>query len=130
MYEESIMQSKNKQKGLTGISIMVIIAIVAFMAVAFLKIAPVYFDAFKVGDVISGLKEERGLGEKTSNEIRTLILKRLDVNMVSDVKKEHIFIEKIKNEVFVDIEYEVRKTMFGNLDVIITFKKSVEAPAI
>jgi len=124
------MQSKNKQKGLTGISIMVIIAIVAFMAVAFLKIAPVYFDAFKVGDVISGLKEERGLGEKTSNEIRTLILKRLDVNMVSDVKKEHIFIEKIKNEVFVDIEYEVRKTMFGNLDVIITFKKSVEAPAI
>lgn len=124
------MQLKNNQKGLTGISIMMILVVIAFVAVAFLKIMPIYFDSFKVGDVVSSLKEERGLGEKTNNEISNLILKRLDVNMVSDVTKDHIFIEKTKNNVFVDVEYEVRKQMFGNLDVVISFKKSVEAPAI
>ena len=124
------MQSKNKQKGLTGISIMVLLVAIAFIAVIFLKIMPVYFDAFKVGDVVTAMKEERGLGDKSHNEIKTMILKRLDVNMVSDVTKEHIFIEKIKNEIFIDVEYEVRKEMFGNLDVVISFKKSVEAPAI
>ncbi len=124
------MQSKNKQKGMTGISIMAILIVIAFVALIFLKIMPVYFDSFKVGDVVSGLKEERGLGEKPNSEIVKIILKRLDVNMVSDVTKEHIFIEKIKGQVLVDVEYEVRKPMFGNLDVIITFKKSVEAPAI
>ena len=124
------MQSKNKQKGLTGISIMVILVAIAFIAVIFLKIMPIYFDAFKVGDVVTAMKEERGLGDKSHNEIRTMILKRLDVNMVSDVTKEHIFIEKIKNEIFIDVEYEVRKQMFGNLDVVVSFKKSVEAPAI
>ena len=124
------MQLKNKRKGMTGISIIMIVMAIAFAALIFLKIMPVYFDSFKVSDVISSLKEERGLGERTSNEIRTLILKRLDVNMVSDVTKDHIFIEKIKNEVLIDVEYEVRKPMFGNLDVIISFKKSVEAPAI
>lgn len=124
------MQLKNKQKGLTGISIMVILVVIAFMAIIFLKIMPVYFDSFKVGDVVSSLKEERGLGDKTNNEITTMILKRLDVNMVSDVTKEHIFIEKTKNDVFIDVEYEVRKQMFGNLDIVVSFKKSVEVPAI
>ena len=124
------MQLKNKQKGLTGVSIMAIIVVIAFMALIFLKIMPIYFDSFKVGDVVSGLKAERGLGEKSNKEIATMILKRLDVNMVSDVTKEHIFIEKIKNDVFIDVEYEVRKQMFGNLDVIISFKKSAEVPAI
>lgn len=124
------MQLKNKQKGLTAVSIMALLVVIAFISVIFLKILPVYFDAFKVGDVLSSLKEERGLGEKSNNEITTMILKRLDVNMVSDVTKDHIFIEKSQNEVFIDIEYEVRKQMFGNLEVVASFKKSIEAPAI
>lgn len=124
------MQLKNKQKGLTGISIMALLVAIAFVALIFLKVMPIYFDSFKVGDVVSGLKAERGLGEKSNSEITTMILKRLDVNMVSDVTKEHIFIEKSKNNVFVDVEYEVRKQMFGNLDIVVNFKKSVEAPAI
>ena len=124
------MQFNNKQKGLTGVSIMAILVLIAFVAIILLKVMPVYFDSFKVGDVVSGMKEERGLGDKTNNEIATMILRRLDVNMVSDVTKEHIFIEKAKNEVFIEVDYEVRKQMFGNLDVVISFKKSVEAPAI
>ena len=124
------MQLKNKQKGMTGISIMALLILIAFVAVTLLKIMPIYFDSFKVGDVISSLKEERGLGEKSNSEITKMILKRLDVNMVSDVTKDNIFIEKSKNQVLIDVEYEVRKPMFGNLDIIISFKKSAEAPAI
>lgn len=124
------MQSKNKQKGLTGISIMAILVVIAFTALIFLKIMPVYFDAFKVGDVVSAMKDERGLGDKSNNEIATMILKRLDVNMVTDVTKDDVFVEKTKDTIFIDVEYEVRKNMFGNLDVVVSFKKSVEAPAI
>jgi hypothetical protein len=124
------MQLKNKQKGLTGISIMVIIIFIAFTAVIALKILPIYFDAFKVGDVVSSLKDERRLGEKTNKDIVGMILKRLDVNMVSDVTKDDIYVKKIKSIVFIEVEYEVRKPMFGNLDVIISFKKELEAPAI
>ena len=124
------MQLKNKQKGLTGISIMVLLVAIAFIAVIFLKIMPIYFDAFKVGDVVSAMKDERGLDDKSPNEITKMILKRLDVNMVTDVIKDDIIVEKTKDIVFIDVEYEVRKPMFGNLDVVISFKKSVEAPTI
>jgi len=124
------MQLKNKQKGMTGISIMALLVLIAFVAIIFLKIMPVYFDSMKVGDVISDMKEERGLGDKSNSEITKMILKRLDVNMVSDVTKEHIIVEKSRDEVLIEVDYEVRKTMFGNLDVVISFNKSVEAPAI
>ena len=124
------MQSKNKQKGLSGISIMAILIVIAFGAIIFLKVLPIYFDSFKVGDVVSSLKKERGLGDKGISEIRKMVLKRLDVNMVTDVVKEDIIVEKSKNTVFIDVEYEVRKVMFGNLDIVVRFKKTVEAPAI
>ena len=121
---------KKKQEGLTAISIMGLLVILGFVILIFLKVMPIYFDAFKVGDVVSGMKEERGLGDKTNGEIITMILKRCDVNMVDDVKKEHIKIKRQKNTVYIDVEYEVREKLFGNLDVIVDFKKSVEAPAI
>lgn len=124
------MQLKNKQKGLTAISIMAILVLIAFVAIIFLKIMPVYFDSFKVGDVVTGMKSERGLGDKTNSEITTMILRRLDVNMVTDVTKDDIYITKNKDDVIIEVEYEVRKNMFGNLDVVAHFKKSVEAPAI
>lgn len=124
------MQLTTKQHGLTGISILVMLVFFAFIAVSLLKIIPVYFDSFKVSDVVSSLKDERGLGDKSNNEIASIILKRLDFNLVTGITKDNIYIEKTKNNVFIDVEYEVRKPMLGNLDVVIRFKKSVEAPAI
>lgn len=124
------MQSKNKQKGMTGVSIMMLLIVFAFIAVTLLKIMPIYFDSFKVGDVVSALKLEPGFGAKHNSGITKMILKRLDVNMVTDVTKDHIFIERSKGTILVAVEYEVRKPMFGNLDVVISFKKSVEVPAI
>ena len=124
------MQPVNNQKGLSAISIMVLLIFIAFAVLIFLKIMPIYMDGFKVSDVVSSMKEERGLGDKTNRDIQTMILKRLDVNMVSDVKAEDIIIERIKNNVNIDVEYEVRKNLFGNLDVVVSFKKSVEAPDV
>lgn len=124
------MRIRNKQKGLTGISILVIIMLFAFTVVSLLKILPIYFDSFKVADVVSTLEDERGLGDRTNNDIAALILKRLEVNQVSGIVRNDIYIEKTKNKVNIDVEYEVRKAMFGNLDIVISFKHSVEASAI
>jgi len=119
-----------RQKGMTLFSIMIIIVFFAFIAITAVKIIPIYLDSYTVSDVVSSLKDERGLGDKSNREIASLILKRLKLNQVSDVTEDDIYIEKAKNTVLIDVEYEARKPMYGNLDVIISFKHSVEAPAI
>ena len=119
-----------RQKGMTLLSIMVIIVFFAFVTITIVKIVPIYLDSYTVADVVSSLKDERGLGDKSNKEIADLILKRLKLNQVSSVTKDDIYIEKAKNTVLIDVEYEARKPMYGNLDVIISFKHSVEASAI
>lgn len=120
----------NKQNGMTGISILIIIMLLVVVVASVVKILPIYFDSFKVADVISSLEDKRGLGDMTNNDIAKLILDGLEINQVSSVVRNDIYVEKTKYKVFIDVEYEVRKVMFGNLDVIISFKYSVEAPAI
>ncbi len=124
------MRLTKKQQGLTGISIMAILILIAFVAIIVLKITPIYLDSFKVNDVLSSLKEERGLGDMGVGEIKTIIMKRLDINMVTDIAKDDIIVEVTSKDVYVEIDYEVRKNMFGNLDVVVSFNKSIEAPAI
>lgn len=119
-----------KQKGLTLFSVMVLIVFFAFIVITAVKIIPIYLDSYTVSDVVSSLKEERGLGDKSNKEIAALIIKRLKLNQVSAVTAGDIAIQKAKNTVFVDVEYEERKALYGNLDVIVSFKHSVEAPAI
>lgn len=119
-----------RQRGMTLLSIMIIIVFFAFVAITAVKIIPIYLDSYTVSDVVSSLKDERGLGDKSNKEIINLILKRLKLNQVSAVTKNDIYIDKIKNTVLIDVEYETRKSLYGNLDVIVSFKHSVEAPAI
>lgn len=119
-----------KQKGITLFSVMIIIVFFSFIIITAVKIIPVYLDSFTVSDVVTSLKDERGLGDKSNKEIASLIIKRLDLNQVSAVTKDDIFIEKAKNSVFVTVEYEARKPLYGNLDVIISFAYNVEASAI
>ena len=57
------MQSKNKQKGMTGISIAGLLVVIGFVLLMFLKIMPIYFDSFKVGDVVSGIRRRTRTGK-------------------------------------------------------------------
>ena len=124
------MRTHNNQKGMTAVGLMLLLACIAFVTLIALKIIPIYLDSFNVDDVLKTMKDERGLGEKPNSEMVRMIMKRLDINMVTDVTPEDIYIEKIKDVIIIEADYEVRKPMFGNLDVIVHFKKSVEASAI
>lgn len=124
------MRTHNNQKGMTAVGLMLLLACIAFVTLIALKIIPIYLDSFNVDDVLKTMKDERGLGDKPNSEMVRMIMKRLDINMVTDVTPEDIYIEKIKDVIIIEADYEVRKPMFGNLDVIVHFKKSVEASAI
>ena len=48
--------------------------------------------------------------------------------MVSGVSKEDIYIDKLKNAMNVEIDYEIRENLVGNVDVVVHFQKSVTIP--
>ena len=118
-----------KQKGLTLISWLAIIAVVLFNAIIAMNVVPVYLNDHSVKSLMEGLEADSSVRGKTPKKIKENITKRLRVNNVYSVTKEHITIKKSKNDYVITIEYEPRGKLVGNLDYIVTFKHEARIPA-
>ena len=118
------MHRVKNQAGLTAIGLILILIPVGLAVYIVLRVAPVYIEALSVGDVVSSLKKELDLKEKSRDEIYTMIKKRLDVNNISSVEKDDIKIQKTVNDVTVTIDYEARVPLFWNVALAFSFHKS------
>ena len=112
------------QAGLTAIGLFLILIPVGLGVYIILVVAPVYIEALSVGDVVNSLKKELDLREKSPEEIRTMIKKRLDVNNINRVDiKDDVKIQKTVNDVTVTIDYEARVPLFWNIALAFSFNK-------
>jgi hypothetical protein len=118
------MHRAKHQAGLTAVGLILILIPVGLAVYIVMKVAPVYIEAFSVGDVVNSLKKELDLKEKSREEIYTMIKKRLDVNDISRVDKDAIKIQKTVNDVKVAIAYEARVPLFWNVALALSFHKS------
>ncbi len=111
----------HRQRGLTAISWIVVIAILGFQGLLAMKVIPVYISDASVKSVISDLATDASLQGMSARSLKDIILKRLKINNIYDIRKEHIKIKKSRDGYMVNITYEPRGTIIGNLDYIITF---------
>ena len=118
------MHRVKNQVGLTAIGLILILIPVGLAVYIVLRVAPVYIEALSVGDVVSSLKKELDVKEKSRDEIYTMIKKRLEVNNITNVEKEDIKIQKTVNDVTVTIDYEARVPLFSNVFLAFSFHKS------
>jgi hypothetical protein len=123
------MKSIHRQRGMTPIGWILVFLLIAFFALITLKLVPVYLESFSVGSVIADLKDEPNIGSMNAREIITIIEKRLDINNVSSVKGDDIYIEKLGGTLTISAEYEVREPVLGNVDIVVSFNKKVEVEA-
>ncbi len=122
------MIARQKQAGMTAIGWIGVIALILMFVLMVLKLLPIYMDGYKVGSVLSDLKDEPGVANMTPVMISNMIMKRLDINMVDNVTREDIYIDKLKNSMNVEIDYEVREGLLGNIDVVVHFQKAISIP--
>ncbi|HSX80819.1 MAG TPA: DUF4845 domain-containing protein [Candidatus Saccharimonadia bacterium] len=118
------MHRVKNQAGLTAMGLILILIPVGLGVYIFMRAAPVYIEALSVGDVVNSLKKELDLREKSPEEIRTMIKKRLDVNNINRVDiKDDVKIQKTVNDVTVTIDYEARVPLFWNIALVFSFNK-------
>lgn len=114
------------QAGMTGMGWLTVIALVLFFALLIVKLVPTYIENYSIKTVLHSLEEEPLITQKTPKQIRELINKRLTINGVYDFDQKAITIQKDSGVLTVDITYEVRKPMFGNIDAVMSFSDNVE----
>lgn len=116
-----------KQEGMTGIGIAIILGMIAFFVLIALRLFPIYMEHFSVTTHLENLAIDHSTREKTNGEVYKKLLTSFSIDDVDNVKREHIFIERHKGGgMTVAVEYEVRTSGIGNVDMVVSFVDEVE----
>ncbi len=116
-----------QQRGITFISLVFILAILAFFVLITLKIAPIYMNHSKVVNALSAPENTPSVENMSKSEIVDGLEKRFNMNYVEKVDMKDVEILKQGQYVKVGIAYERVEKVIGNLSVLVQFDDSFEA---
>ncbi|MGJ0483315.1 MAG: DUF4845 domain-containing protein [Methylomicrobium sp.] len=114
------------QRGLTFISLCVLLFIFGFFVFLVLKIGPIYLDHNKVSSALSALKKDPGFPTMSEHQIRRSLDNRFNIGYVDFIDAEDIKVSRSNDYVKVEIDYEVLKPMAYNLSVLVEFHDMIE----
>lgn len=122
------MRSMKKQKGMTAVGWLLVLVLIVVFTIVGLKLIPMYMDTYKVTASLESLVDDPKAKGRPAVEIRRLLMKRLDINMVSDVSAQDVSISRTRGGIIVEVDYEARRSLFGNLFMVVVYNESVEIP--
>lgn len=106
-----------KQKGLTPVSTVLIVVIVALFVLIILKLFPVYKDQWVIRSILTGVKKDSSFANKSRREIKDIIMRRASINQVTRFTEKEIFIEKTGGATNITIQVDVIQPLVGNLSL-------------
>lgn len=115
----------SRQRGVTAIAMALILVLVAFFALIFIRLAPIYIEHFSVSSHLQRLAADIHTSELSDKEILDTLRKRFDIDDVDHVDDEDITIDRESGPIKITIEYEVRTPALGNVDMIVSFYDEV-----
>jgi hypothetical protein len=123
----TIKPSPHKQAGMGAIGwLMIILALGAVASLAG-KLVPLYSDFNVMSNVLDGMAEEDGFVHRTDRSLEETIKKRFRVNGVRSFNiKDNIKINRTSIGVELVMDYEIRMDLIRNIDMILSFDKTVE----
>ena len=115
---------KHKQAGMTLTSFLMVLAVVGFGLYVAMKLFPMYQEFYAVKTSMKSLAQEPGSSDP--NKALELFFKRMDINSSESVTRDDIKFERIDGGVRMNVKYEVRRPLVGNLDIVGNFENSQE----
>lgn len=109
---------KRTQSGITLIGFLVVLAVAGFFAYIGMKLFPMYQEFYSVKSALRGLANEPGIATQDPAKIQDLFFRRLYINYSDNVKPENVKLSRGERGWKMEVNYEVRKPMVYNIDVV------------
>ncbi|HVK99543.1 MAG TPA: DUF4845 domain-containing protein [Dongiaceae bacterium] len=117
------MDTIKRQRGASTLGMMTIALALIFAAVTAMKLWAPYYDDLAVKTALENVAKEDATRAMGPVEIRSTINKRLQVNQV-ELGKDDVQIKKEDGIININIKYERRIPMYGNVDAMVKFNHS------
>lgn len=115
---------RNSQRGITLLGFIIVLAVVGLFAYVGMKLFPMYSEYYSVRSAMKGLANEPGIATTEPRKIQDLFFRRLYISYSENVKPEHVKLKRVGAGWQMDVKYEVRKELIGNLDVVGKFEST------
>ena len=110
-----------RQKGLTGISILIIVIFIVFLASLALKVVPFYADDMAISNVVQSFHNKNDMRGIRKSEVLKKFQKKLKINNVTGLDMKNVSLKKKDGDYLLVVDYEPRGELMGNLEFIIQF---------
>jgi hypothetical protein len=118
------MKSAHSQKGMSILSWLMVLAVVAFLASAAFKVLPHYFDYMALEKMITAVETDKAADVRSVGDFYSHISKGMQVNSIRDLNAQDAIKIKVENNEFrVHLKYEKREPLIENIDLVVRFDK-------
>jgi ABC-type transport system involved in cytochrome bd biosynthesis fused ATPase/permease subunit len=114
------MNTIKNQHGMSTLGMMTVALLIVFGAVTAMKLWSPYYDDLAVKTAVENMSKEESTRAMTPNEILQTLNKRLQVNQVT-LNKDDVKVKKEDGIIKIDVVYERRIPMYGNIDAMVKF---------
>ena len=116
--------SRHRQKGMSSFGWIAVFGIFALLLVMFFKVFPMYYGNYQLKSALETLTTDDRLDPKSKKEIWESLQRRLLINEVRSIKREHVTMERKDGKTTVTVDYEVRDNFIGPLFIGAHFAQS------
>ena len=117
---------KRTQGGMTLIGFIIVLAVAGVFIYTGMKVIPMYSEYYAVKQALAGLSEEPEITQKSPAQIQDLFFRRLYIRSAENVKPANVKIARKDAGYLMTVDYEVRKPLIANLDVVGKFNTEQE----
>ena len=122
---EANVGAMHRQRGLTLIGVIIVLAVAGFFGYLIMRVFPVYSEYYGVVSAMKALQAEPGVANMPPERIRDLLDRKFYIGYVKNVQPNNVKIRRQGGNYLLTVSYEVRDKLIYNLDYIATFNKTV-----
>lgn len=115
-----------KQSGMTMLGFLITLGVVMMFLFCGMKIVPMYTEFYAVKQALAGMASDPQLGNASKEKIRELFMRRMDMSYALNVKRDALKIEPSEQGFLLIVDYEERRELVANLDVVGKFHAEQE----
>ena len=115
-----------KQRGMTLIGFVITLSVAGLFVYVGMKLIPMYTEFYSVKKALAAMANEDGIANKSAADVRRSLEKRLGLSYADTIKRDHVKVERHGQGWLVTIQYENRRPLIANLDVVGKFHAEKE----
>lgn len=119
----------NNQRGMTLISWVIVLGIIAFFTTIVIRLLPMYQEYYGVVRIMESMEVELKDNKLSKQQVNLLFAKRFNTGYISSVKPENITFSTGRDNHSVTkvvIDYEVRKPFIAQISLVGHFHREID----